>query len=60
MDILEQARKKLDTVCIEHNLDRNETITVRALTPDEAIDASADENFVIKKGKERVIEASFR
>jgi len=60
MDILEQARKKLDAVCMERNLDRNERITVRALTPDEAIGAKADENFVIKKGKERVIEASFR
>jgi len=60
MDILEQARKKLDAVCMERNLDRNEQITVRALTPDEAIGARADENFVIKKGKERVIEASFR
>lgn len=60
MDILEQARIKLDAVCMERNLDRNEQITVRALTPDEAIGAKTDENFVIKKGKERVIEASFR
>jgi hypothetical protein len=60
MDILEQARKKLDAVCMKRNLDRKERITVRALTPDEAIGARADGNFVIKKGKERVIEASFR
>jgi hypothetical protein len=60
MDILEQARKKLDAVCMERNLDRKERITVRALTPDEAIGAKADENFVIKKGKERVIEAVYQ
>jgi len=60
MDILEQARKKLDAICRERNLDRTEKVAVRALTPDEAIGATADENFVIKKGKERVIEASFR
>ena len=60
MDILEQARKNLDAICRERNLDRTEKVTVRALTPDEAIGAKADENFVIKKGKERVIEASFR
>jgi hypothetical protein len=60
MDILEQAREKLDAICGERNLDREEKITVRALTPDEAIGAKADENFVIKKGKERVIEAVYR
>ena len=30
------------------------------MTPDEAIGAKADENFVIKKGLDRVIEARFR
>ncbi len=60
MDILAQAREKLEAICSRNNVDRNEKVTVRALTPDEAIGAKADENFVIKKGKERVIEASFR
>jgi len=60
MDILEKARQELDRIIQEHGLDRGERITVRALTPDEAIGAKADENFVIKKGKERVIEAVYR
>lgn len=59
MDILEKARQELDRICTERNLDRGEPVTVRALTPDEAIGANADENFVIRKGKERVIEALF-
>ena len=60
MDILGIARQELDRIVQEHGLDRGERITVRALTPDEAIGAKADENFVIKKGKERVIEAVYR
>jgi hypothetical protein len=59
MDILEQAKKELERICDERGIDRNEHLTVRALTPDEAIGANADENFVIKKGKERVIEAVY-
>jgi len=60
VDILEKARQELDRIALERGLDLGERITVRALTPDEAIGAKADENFVIRKGKERVIEASFR
>ncbi len=60
MDILEKARQELDRIVKERGLDRGERITVRALTPEEAIGAKADENFVIKKGKERVIEAVYR
>jgi hypothetical protein len=60
MDILEKARQELDRIVKERGLDRGERITVRALTPDEAIGAKADENFVIRKGKERVIEAVYR
>jgi hypothetical protein len=60
MDILEQARKELVRICDERGLDRDQCLTVRALTPDEAIGTGADENFVIKKGKERVIEAVYR
>lgn len=59
MDILEKARLELERVANERGLDRNQRITVRTLTPDEAIGATADENFVIKKGKERVIEAVY-
>jgi uncharacterized protein (DUF4213/DUF364 family) len=59
MDILEKARHALKRIIAEQGLDLTERITVRALTPDEAI-GTADETFVIKKGKERVIEAIFR
>lgn len=60
MDILEHARQELKKICSDKNLDGNERLTVRTLTPDEAIGAKADSNFVIKKGLERVIEARFR
>lgn len=60
MDILENARRELERIIKENNLNPEDVITVRALTPDEAIGAKADENFVIKKGKERVIEAVYR
>ncbi|MCD4689444.1 MAG: hypothetical protein K8R55_08935, partial [Desulfuromonadaceae bacterium] len=43
----------------EHNLDPTQQVTVHCLTPDEAIGAEASAEFVIKKGKERVIEADF-
>jgi len=58
MDILEKAREELMRIISEHGLDLGERITVRALTPNESI-GTADENFVIKKGKERVVEACF-
>ncbi|ABA87493.1 hypothetical protein Pcar_0232 [Syntrophotalea carbinolica DSM 2380] len=57
MDLLQQAQIKLATLCDAHQLDKNSCVTVRVLTPDEAIGANADKDFVIKKGKERVIEA---
>jgi len=60
MDILEKARHELEKIVTERRLDREGRITVRTLTPDEAIGAEADENFVIRKGKERVIEAVYR
>lgn len=59
MDLLEQARIKLAGLCDERKLDMASRVTVRVLTPDEAIGAKADAEFVIKKGKERVIEASW-
>ena len=58
MDILEKAQEELKRIISERGLDLGERVTVRALTPDEAI-GSADDTFVIKKGKERVIEARF-
>lgn len=59
MDVLQQARLCLAELCAEARLETTLPLTVRGLTPDEAIGARADETFVIKKGKERVIEALF-
>lgn len=59
MDVLQQAQQKLVNICAKHNLDPTQTMTVRCLTPDEAIGAEASAEFDIKKGKERVIEADF-
>jgi hypothetical protein len=57
MELLQQARMKLSTLCNAHHLDTSSGVTVRVLTPDEAIGANADKDFVIKKGRERVVEA---
>jgi hypothetical protein len=59
MDVLQQAQKRLAELCGEAKLGSTLALTVRGLTPDEAIGARADANFVIKKGQERVIEALF-
>ncbi len=59
MDLLKQAQTKLFTLCNENHCDTSSMVTVRVLSPDEAIGATADKDFVIKKGKERVIEASW-
>lgn len=59
MDILHQAQQKLAGQCDQANLDPTQQITVHCLTPDEAIGAEASQEFVIKKGKERVLEAVF-
>ncbi len=59
MDILEQARQIFALVCGEHGLDPDTVLSVRPLSPDEAIGPEADWDFVIRKGKESVIEATF-
>lgn len=59
MDVLQQAKQQLANICTELKVDRTQLVTVRCLTPDEAIGAEASSEFVIKKGKERVIEANF-
>ena len=58
MSILEKARNELINVCNEHSLDLNQTITIHPLLPRDAI-GDAEGDFVIKKGKEYVIEAAF-
>lgn len=58
MSILEKARVEFIQVCNDQSLDLTRTVAVRPLSPHDAIgDAEAD--FVIKKGKEYVIEAEF-
>jgi hypothetical protein len=58
MSILEKARSKLIQVCDHQGLDLSRTITIHPLLPREAI-GDAEGDFVIKKGKEYVIEAAF-
>ncbi|MBC8471076.1 MAG: hypothetical protein H8D56_16515 [Planctomycetes bacterium] len=58
MSILEKARSEFIHVCNDRSLDLSRTVAVHPLSPHDAIgDAEAD--FVIKKGKEYVIEAAF-
>jgi hypothetical protein len=59
MDVLQQAQQQLTTLCLQYVLNLTHSVTVRCLTPEEAIGDRADNNFVIKKGKEKVIEACF-
>jgi hypothetical protein len=59
MDILEQARQIFALLCGDHGLDPDTRVSVRPLSPDEAIGPGADGDFVIRKGKESVIEATF-
>jgi len=59
MDVLQQAQQQLTTLCLQSDLNLTHSVAVRCLTPEEAIGDRADNNFVIKKGKEKVIEASF-
>lgn len=59
MDVLHQAQQRLTELCNEAGIDPALPLTVRSLTPDEAIGAEARDEFVIKKGREKVIEAEF-
>ncbi len=58
MGILEKARSEFIRVCNDRSLDLNQTITIVPLSPKDAI-GDAEDDFVIKKGKEYVIEAEF-
>jgi hypothetical protein len=57
--LLARARDEFAALCERMGLDMNRQVSVRSLSPDEAIGALADNAFVIKRGKERVIEAVF-
>jgi hypothetical protein len=58
MSILEKAKSEFIHVCDDQGLDLSGTITIHPLLPRDAI-GDAEGNFVIKKGKEYVIEATF-
>ena len=58
-DHLEHARARLRKRLAHHGTDLELPVQVRPLDPDEAIGKDADPSFVIKRGKERVIEATF-
>jgi hypothetical protein len=59
-DCLEHARFLFRKRFGHHQADLKLPVQVTPLHPDEAIGKRADPSFVIKKGKERVIEATFR
>jgi hypothetical protein len=58
MGILEKAKSEFIHVCDDRNLDLSRIIAVHPLSPGDAI-GDAEGDFVIKKGKEYVIEAAF-
>ena len=58
MSILQKARSEFINVCNEHSRDLNQTITIHPLLPRDVI-GDAEDDFLIKKGKEYVIEAAF-
>jgi len=60
MDTLRKARESFRALIEGAGLDPKDTVAVRPLQPEEAIGSRVDDSFVIKKGKERVIEALFQ
>jgi len=58
MSILEKARIEFIQVCNDRSIDLSRAVTVHPLLPRDAI-GDAEGDFVIKKGKEYVIEATF-
>lgn len=60
MGLLERARELLARRIEDRGVDKTLPVTVRALSPEEAIGSIADDSFPIRRGKERVIEAEFR
>ena len=59
MDTLGEAREGPSRICGEQDLDGRLTLTVAPLSAEQAIGERASEEFVLKKGKEQVIEASY-
>ena len=59
MGVLEEARGRLLQLCRERAVEVGRRVVVRPLSPDEAIGREAADDSAIKKGYERVIEATF-
>jgi len=59
MGILETARSRFRALCADRGVDLGTAVTVQPLTPDAAIGERASNEFVIRKGRETVIEAGF-
>lgn len=57
MGMLEKAREVFDTVCRTNDIDRTTRVRVRPLLPEEAIGPDAGEEFVLRKGREVIVEA---
>ena len=60
MSLLERTRGRLLSLCDERGVDRDSPLAVAPLSPDEAIGPGADSEFAIRRGKEQVVEATFR
>jgi hypothetical protein len=58
VSILQEARRDLICICGERNLELSRAVDIRPLLPRQAI-GDAEGDFVIKKGKEYVMEATF-
>ena len=59
MDTLQTLREKFAQLCDGQNVDLAQCVTVQPMSPNEAIGPNASDQFAIKRGKERVIEADF-
>ncbi|HLB73410.1 MAG TPA: DUF364 domain-containing protein [Sedimentisphaerales bacterium] len=58
MGVLDETKAEFGRVCSERTLDLSRVVDIRPLLPHQAI-GDAEGDFVIKKGKEYVIEATF-
>jgi uncharacterized protein (DUF4213/DUF364 family) len=57
MGVLDETRDRIAEVCVERGIPADTPVTVRGLTPSEAIGDEVSSEFVIRRGKEVVIEA---
>ena len=59
MGILDDARERFQRMCVGRGIALEEAVEVHPLAPEDAIGSKASDEFVLKRGKERVIEARF-